>query len=37
MVALLLAEGAARLSYDYLELPFLRIKRRFEILHSRSL
>lgn len=34
-LALLLTVAAAVISYNYLEAPFLRIKRRFEILHSR--
>ncbi len=35
LLALLLVKGLATLSYDYLETPFLKLKRRFEIVHSR--
>jgi peptidoglycan/LPS O-acetylase OafA/YrhL len=36
-IALLLTIVAAILSYTYLETPFLRLKRRFEIVHSRPI
>lgn len=35
LLALLLTVAAAILSYAFLESPFLRLKRRFEIVHSR--
>ncbi len=36
-LGLLLAISAASISYEYLESPFLRLKRRFEILHTRPI
>lgn len=36
-VALVLTVAAAAISYEYLEAPFLRLKRRFELLHSRPI
>jgi peptidoglycan/LPS O-acetylase OafA/YrhL len=36
-LALLLTILAAKLSYKWLEIPFLRLKRRFEIVHSRPI
>jgi peptidoglycan/LPS O-acetylase OafA/YrhL len=36
-LALLLTISAAILSFNYLESPFLRLKRRFEIVHSRPI
>jgi peptidoglycan/LPS O-acetylase OafA/YrhL len=35
LVALLLTSAAAIISYAFLESPFLRLKRRFEIVHTR--
>jgi peptidoglycan/LPS O-acetylase OafA/YrhL len=37
LVALLLTIAIAVISYALLESPFLRIKRRFEIIHTRSI
>ncbi|MDE3186998.1 MAG: acyltransferase [Acidobacteriota bacterium] len=37
LVALLLTISAATVSYAYVETPFLRLKRRFELLHSRPI
>lgn len=37
LVALLLTIAAATISYAYVESPFLRLKRRFELLHSRPI
>ena len=36
-VSLLVTIVAAKLSYAWLESPFLRLKRRFEIVHSRPI
>ena len=35
LLALLLSIGAAALSYKYFEMPFLKIKERFAVVHSR--
>jgi len=37
LLAFLLTVSAAIVSYDFLEKPFLRLKRRFEIVHSRPI
>lgn len=37
ILSLLLTIAAATLSYSFLEAPFLRLKRRFEIVHSRPI
>lgn len=37
LVAFLLTVSAAVLSYTYLESPFLRVKRRFEVVHSKPI
>lgn len=37
LVALLLTIAAATISYAYIEKPFLRLKRRFELVHSRPI
>jgi peptidoglycan/LPS O-acetylase OafA/YrhL len=36
LVELLLTIGVATLSYEYFEKPFLRLKGRFEVIHSRA-
>jgi peptidoglycan/LPS O-acetylase OafA/YrhL len=36
LVALLLTIGIATLSYEYFEKPFLRLKKHFEVIHSRT-
>ena len=37
LLAFLLTAAAAIISYTYIETPFLRLKRRFELLHSRPI
>jgi len=37
LIAMLLTIAAAGISYTYIETPFLRLKRRFELLHSRPI
>ena len=37
VVALVATIAAALVSYEYIESPFLRLKRKFEYLHSRPI
>jgi peptidoglycan/LPS O-acetylase OafA/YrhL len=37
LLSLLLTMSAAAISYTFLEAPFLRLKRRFEIVHTRPI